>query len=41
MVLAGGVALALFLAWENRRVERGQGALIDPAMLRNLQLRTG
>ncbi len=41
MVLAGGVALALFLAWENRRVERGQGALIDPAMLRNLQLRNG
>ena len=41
MVLAGGVALALFLAWENRRIERGQGALIDPSMLRNLQLRNG
>jgi len=41
MVLAGGVALALFLAWENRRIERGQGALFDPAMLRNLQLRNG
>jgi MFS family permease len=41
MVLAGGVALALFLAWESRRVERGEGVLIDPAMLRNLQLRNG
>ena len=41
MILAGGVALALFLAWEDRRIERGQGVLIDPAMLRNLQLRNG
>ena len=41
MLLGGGVALVLFLLWENRRVERGQGALIDPAMLRNLQLRNG
>ena len=41
MILGGGVALVLFLFWENRRVERGQGALIDPAMLRNLQLRNG
>jgi MFS family permease len=41
MVLAGGAALALFLAWESRRVERGQGVLIDPSMLRNLQLRNG
>jgi len=35
------VALALFAAWENRRIERGKGALIDPAMLRNIQLRAG
>ncbi len=41
MILAGGVALTLFLAWENRRIERGQGALFDPTMLRNLQLRNG
>jgi MFS family permease len=41
MVLAGGVALALFLAWESRCVERGQGVLIDPSMLRNLRLRNG
>jgi MFS family permease len=41
LLFAGGVVLALFLAWENRRLERGQGALIDPALLRNLQLRNG
>jgi Na+/melibiose symporter-like transporter len=41
MILAGGVVLGLFLAWENRRIERGEGALIDPAMLRNVQLRNG
>ena len=41
LILAGGVVLALFLRWENRRIERGEGALIDPAMLRNLQLRSG
>ena len=41
MVLAGGVTLALFLAWENRRIEAGRGVLIEPAMLRNLQLRNG
>ena len=41
MMLAGGVLLALFLGWERRRVERGQSALIDPQMLRNVQLRSG
>ncbi len=41
MMLAGGVILGLFLVWENHRLERGQGALINPAMLRNLQLRNG
>jgi MFS family permease len=41
LMLGGGVVLLLFLAWENRRLERGQGALIDPALLRNLQLRNG
>ena len=41
MVLAGGVTLALFLAWENRRVKAGRGVLIEPPMLRNLQLRNG
>ncbi len=41
MVLGGGVILGLFLLWENRRLDRGQGALIDPALLRNVQLRSG
>ena len=41
LILAGGVVLALFVAWENRRIKRGEGALIDPAMLRNIQLRNG
>jgi Na+/melibiose symporter-like transporter len=41
MVLAGGIVLGLFVWWENRRIARGQGALVDPALLRNLQLRSG
>lgn len=41
MLFAGGAVMVMFLAWENRRVERGQGALIDPTMLRNIQLRQG
>ena len=41
MIFAGAAVLVLFVWWEGRRVERGEGALIDPAMLRNLQLRNG
>jgi MFS family permease len=41
LILGGGAVLALFMAWENQRIARGKGALIDPAMLRNLQLRSG
>jgi MFS family permease len=41
MILTGAVVLALFLGWEKRRTERGQSALIDPSMLRNVQLRSG
>ena len=41
LILAGGVSLALFITWENRRISRGQGVLVDPSMLRNLQLRDG
>jgi MFS family permease len=41
LLFAGGVALTLFVAWENRRIARGQGALFDPAMLPNIQLRSG
>ena len=41
LVLAGGVVVGLFAMWENRRIARGQAALIDPKMLRNIQLRDG
>ena len=41
LILAGGVVLRLFLAWETRRLARGESALIDPAMLRNRTLRGG
>ncbi len=41
MILAGGAVLALFGAWESRRVARGEGALFDPSMLRNIRLRGG
>jgi len=41
LMLAGGVLLVLFAGWENRRLDRGEGALIDPSMLRHLQLRNG
>jgi len=41
LVLGGGMVLGLFLWWESRRIRRGEGALIDPALLRNLQLRSG
>ncbi|CAB4343937.1 unannotated protein [freshwater metagenome] len=41
MMLAGGVVLTLFIVWENRRIERGETALVEPAMLRIRQLRGG
>jgi MFS family permease len=41
LILAGGVVLAVFAWWERRRIERGEGALFDPAMLRVSQLRGG
>jgi MFS family permease len=41
LVIAGGVVLRGFLAWERRRQDRGEAALIDPAMLRNARLRAG
>jgi MFS family permease len=41
LILIGGVVLRLFMAWENRRLQRDQGVLIDPAMLRIPQLRSG
>jgi MFS family permease len=41
LIVAGGCVLVAFLAWERRRLERGEAALIDPAMLRIPQLRGG
>ncbi len=41
LIFAGGVVLVLFVWWEDRRIKRGGSALIDPAMLGNLQLRSG
>ena len=41
MLLAAASRWRCSCVWESRRVERGQGALIDPSMLRNLQLRNG
>jgi MFS family permease len=41
LILAGGVALRLFLWWESRRLARGDAALVDPAMLRTPTLRAG
>jgi MFS family permease len=41
LMFAGGAVLTLFVAWESRRIERGRGALLDPKLLRNLQMRSG
>jgi len=41
LMLGGGFVLFLFLAWERRRLDRGEGALLDPKMLRVRQLRGG
>jgi MFS family permease len=41
MILAGALVLVLFMWWEDRRIKRGDGALIDPALLRVSQLQSG
>src|SRR4051795_7884086 len=41
LLLGGGVVLALFLRWETLRIGRGDGALINPKLLRNVQMRSG
>ena len=41
LLLGGGVVLALFLRWERLRIGRGEGALLDPQLLRNVQMRSG
>ena len=35
VLLGGGVLLALFVRWEGLRIGRGEGALLDPTLLRN------
>ena len=41
LIIGGAVGLLLFLAWENRRIRRGQEPLIDPRTLVNSTLRGG
>jgi len=41
LVLAGGGVLGVFIGWENRRLDRGKGALIEPSMLLNRTMRAG
>ena len=41
LILGGFVVLALFLRWESLRIGRGEGALLDPKLLRNIQMRSG
>jgi MFS family permease len=41
LLLVGGGVLALFAAWENRRIQRGKSALFEPALIRVRQLRSG
>ena len=41
LVLAGGIVIWLFLAWENRLIARGAEPLIDLARIRNPVLRGG
>jgi MFS family permease len=41
LVMGGAFVLWLFLTWENRRLDRGRSALIDPAMFENRTLRGG
>ena len=41
MILGGFVVLAGFLRWESRRLEQGKDALVNPSLLRNLQMRSG
>jgi MFS family permease len=41
LIIGGAIGLLLFLAWENRRIRRGQEPLIDPRTLLNSTLRGG
>ncbi|HEY2878984.1 MFS transporter [Nocardioides sp.] len=41
LILVGGLVLRLFMSWERRRQASGRPALVDPALLRVPQLRSG
>jgi MFS family permease len=41
LILTGLVLVRLFLAWENRMLDRGQEPLVTPSLLRNAQLAGG
>ena len=41
LMLGGGVVLALFIGWENRRLARGAEPLVNPAIFKNATLRGG
>ncbi len=41
LILAGGVTICLFLAWENRVRDRGGEPLVNPQILRNKTLQSG
>jgi MFS family permease len=41
LILGGGVVLALFVRWEILRIAHGEGALLNPKLLRNVQMRSG
>ena len=41
LIFAGALVLVGFVSWEGRRIKRGEGVLVEPALLRNLQLRSG
>jgi MFS family permease len=41
LILGGAVVITLFVLWENRRLEKGRGVLIDPHMLQVRGLQAG
>jgi len=41
LLIGGFVLLALFLRWETLRIDRGESALLNPDLLRNVQMRSG
>ena len=41
LILAGGLVMWLFIAWENRQIARGSEPLVNPAILQTKVLRAG